>query len=256
MLGSMWKALGVWVVLAAGASAQTAAPLRALPGKDGVRTARSNESFSPGHEVRASFQASVLQVAWGKRGEAWLEFSLESADAPRDLVTVRIPISSTEDAYGEERACKVRKDGLRELTFTAGLDEPNFVDFRAAKDAHGFSFLLNKYVCRVLAAPFHCGAQEVALPKNWASWRMARRADVRLSSDAAASMNVSPVFLTEGDKAFDFARCAVEAPSKGVCCVMGKTTEWSCGGKPQGEGWHQVSGECWHKETGGICSDE
>lgn len=255
---SMLKAMRLWVVLAAVAgslSAQTTVPLRALPGKDAVRAARSAESFSATHEVRASFQATLLKTAAGKRGEAWLEFSLESPKAAGERVMVRIPLSSTRDAYGEERACRVGKDGRRELTFTAGLDEPNFVEFRAAKGAHDFSFLLNKYLCRVLASPFHCGGEEVSLPKDWASWKMARRADVRLSSDAAAEMWVSPVFVVAGEKAFDYGRCAVEAPSNGICCVMGRTTAWHCGGKPEGDGWHQVSGECWHRETGGSCSE-
>lgn len=250
----MLKLLGLWVLLAAGATAQTGLTMRATAGHDAVRAARSADSFSPEHEVRASFQATVSQAVAGKRGEAWLEFSLESAET-RDRVMVRVPISSTKDAYGEERACRVGKDGRRELVFTAGLDEPNFVAFQAAKDMHDFSFLLNKYLCRVLASPFRCGDEAVALPKSWSSWRMAGRADVRLSSDGAAAIRVSPVFMVAGEKAFDYARCAVEAPSNGVCCVMGKTTQWHCGGKPEGEGWHQVSGECWHKETGGSCSE-
>lgn len=195
----------------------------------------------------------MLEATEGKRGEAWLVFSADSADVPKTEVTIRIPLSSTEDAYGESRACRVGKDGVRRLEFTAGLDEANFVTFTAAKDSHDYSFLLNKYLCRVLAAPFHCGEKEVALPKNWATWRMARKASVRLSSDAPAAMRVSPVFLTSSEKAFDYQQCAVVAPSNGLCCVMGKETAWHCGGKPEGEGWHQVSGECWHRETGSAC---
>jgi hypothetical protein len=117
-----------------------------------------------------------------------------------------------------------------------------------------FHLLLNKYLCRALAAPFHCADRTVALPSVWSSWRVAEKASLTLSADAPARLQLSSAATNSNGIAFDPAQCAVVAPSSGICCVAHKTTEWHCGGTPAGPGWHQVSGECFHRETGGSCT--
>jgi len=249
----------VFSILFIVASAQTQAVLQSSQGHD-ARHVQSGPGLAPATELEARFNAQLTVADAAKRGEAWFVFSADLDPAgPEGLgpqhVTIRIPISSTEDAYGESRSCTVAPDGSKQLTFSAGLDEDNFVRFAAAEKSQDFHFLLNKYLCRTLAAPFHCGEQELALPRDIARWRVATDSSLVLSTDAPAAMQVSVVAITAGTRSFDYARCEVVAPSNGMCCVAGKTTEWHCGGTPVGEGWRQVSGECFHRETGGKCTE-
>jgi len=171
-------------------------------------------------------------------------------------VALRIPLSSTEDVYGESRSCKATPSGATEFTFTAGMDENNFLRFAAAEKKQEIRLLLNKYLCRAIAASFHCDGREVALPDDWTRWQLASSTALLLTSDAPAALTASPVSIEQNGRPFDSARCAAIAPSNGLCCVSGKTTEWHCGGAPTGAGWHQVSGECFHRETGGACNDK
>jgi hypothetical protein len=75
------------------------------------------------------------------------------------------------------------------------------------------------------------------------------------SQRAAARLEGSRLQLVSQDEAFDYARCAAIAPSNGLCCVGGRTTEWHCGEAPAGEGWHRVSGDCYHHGTEASCTD-
>ncbi len=207
-------------------------------------------------ETTVNTKATLLQADGSRRGELWLNISADADGASPAHVTLRIPLSSTEDVYGESRSCKIGPGGAREFTFTAGMDENNFLRFAPAQKEQEIHLLLNKYLCRALAAPFHCDGQEVALPGDWSRWRLGSSVSLVLSSDAPASLAASPVIINQTDKPFNSARCAIIAPSNGLCCVSGKTTEWHCGGTPKGTGWHQVSGECFHRETGGTCNDK
>jgi hypothetical protein len=210
-------------------------------------------ALSPRTEIYAGLRARLTWADGTGRGEVWLTVFAESS--VHSHLTLRIPLSSTGDAYGESRSCTVTPAG-DELTFTAGLDEGNFVPFAPAASAKQFHLLLNKYLCRALAAPFHCGGRTVTLTESWTSWRLGRAASIELSSDLPAQMEVETSAVQSTGIAFDRARCAVVAPSNGICCVAGKTTQWHCGGLPVGRGWHQVSGDCFHRETGGSCKDQ
>jgi hypothetical protein len=211
-------------------------------------------SLSPETEVYAGLSARLSRADPSRRGELWLAVTADAG--PSRHITLRIPLASTEDAYGESRSCTAAPGGGDLLTFTAGLDEDNFVRFASTDGDKQFHLLLNKYLCRALAAPFHCGDRDVRLPAAWASWRLGRRMSLQLSSDLPAQVEVVASALQPSRVAFDRARCAVAAPSNGICCVAGKTTQWHCGGTPAGPGWHQVSGECFHRETGGSCRDQ
>jgi hypothetical protein len=174
---------------------------------------------------------------------------------------IKLPLSSSGDAYGESRSCEVSKEGVPTFIFTAGLDEKNFVPFAAAKSDREFRFSLNKYLCRALAAPFKCKGfagppTEVKLPAEMVHWKVGSDSFVQLDSkSASAKAEVSEITVRSSGKPFDYATCAQVAPSNGLCCVQHKTTEWHCGGKPEGVGWHQVSGDCYHRETGGSCAE-
>ncbi|MDP9038126.1 MAG: hypothetical protein M3O02_02485 [Acidobacteriota bacterium] len=201
----------------------------------------------------ASLTVRLPTARRGTRGELWLVVAAEASGTTAARITLRIPLSSTEDVYGESRSCTAGPGGARELTFTAGMDEENFADFAASAAPHAMHLLLNKYLCRALAAPFHCDGQEVRVPADWTRWSLAPSASLQLSSAAPATAIVSSVAIKSTGVPFDSARCAEIAPSEGMCCVAGKSTEWHCGGTPVGEGWHQVSGECFHRETAGRC---
>ena len=229
--------------------------VHATKGHDGHYVQQRHGGVSPAMEVCASFRGRVAEADAKQRGEVWLTVTADF-DGPQPVSAVlRIPLASTEDAYGESRSCTTKADGSRELVYTAGLDEANFVRFAASDEQHPFRLLLNKYLCRLLAAPFHCGGEVVALKPEWAHWKLAREFGFELSSDAASTFASTELLLVDTIVPFDFARCAVVAPSNGYCCVGGKTTEWHCGGTPVGVGWHQVSGECFHRETGGSCAE-
>lgn len=174
---------------------------------------------------------------------------------------IELPLSSSGDAYGESRRCYVSREGALTFVFTAGLDEKNFMQF-APSEEREFQFSLNKYLCRAMAAPFQCPTvfggptTAVKLPSDMSKWVVGGYRSVELSSKAAqATAEISPIVLQSDGKPFDYGTCARIAPSNGLCCVQHKTTEWHCGGKPEGEGWDQVSGDCWHRETGGSCSE-
>jgi len=181
--------------------------------------------------------------------------------APVDELNIRLVLSSVADAYGESRECSISHTGAAAFTFTAGLDEQNFVAFEAAKDERDFRFSLNKYLCRALAAPFRCDdafgrVSEVKLPSVMSRWKVGVLSSIELDSKGApAKVEASDIAITSSEKDFDYATCAAVAPSNGMCCVGHKTTEWHCGGTPEGPGWHQVSGDCYHRETGGSCSE-
>lgn len=218
------------------------------------------QEVSPRMELWANLRAELTGVQTGAHGTAWLIVSARyvgkpaSADKPSS-VTLRIPISSTEDVYGESRSCNARGDRSLGLTFTAGMDEQNFMRFDRSGEPHDFHLLLNKYLCRALASPFHCGSRAVSLPQDWAGWRIVSTMRVVTEPAASAGVHVDTLAIKTTATPFDRARCAVVAPSNGICCVAGKTTEWHCGGTPAGAGWHQVSGECFHRETGGSCHE-
>jgi hypothetical protein len=232
--------------------------MQALKSSAGHNAERSVETrgVAADVETEAVVQARLTQADGTHRGDAWLQISAEADGAEPAHVMLRIPFSSTEDVYGESRSCKVQPSGAKELTFTAGMDEKNFLRFAAGKKTEEIRVLLNKYLCRALAAPFHCDGREVALPRDWSEWRLASSTSVLLTSDAPAALEVTPVEIEQSGQAFDAASCAVIAPSNGLCCVANKTTEWHCGGTPAGAGWHQVSGECFHRETGGSCTEK
>ncbi len=206
--------------------------------------------------LTASFKVRLAEMSEGAEGALYLRYSLRAvgADGRPAEMSVRVPLASTDEAYGEERSCAVNASGAREMVFTAGLDEVNFMPFHTAREPRAFSFSLNKYLCRVLAAPFNCQGQTVRLPQSPAAWTVAEHRDVVLHSKSDAQMEGEPVEVAVGGR-FDAAQCAVIAPSNGMCCVAGKSTEWHCGGTPVGVGWHQVSGECFHRETGGSCRE-
>jgi hypothetical protein len=224
--------------------------------------AHDAESKSQSTGVRATAESEVtlrgrlIQADASKRGELWLTISAETSTPTPAHLTLRIPLSSTEDIYGESRSCKVIPGAPTEFTYSAGMDENNFLRFAPGVSEQPMQLLLNKYLCRALAAPFHCNGREVTLPSDWSQWRMARNVSLSLSSDAPATLRATSVLVKENGKPFEPTSCPVIAPSNGLCCVANKTTEWHCGGTPVGPGWHQVSGECFHRETGGQCTDK
>ncbi len=230
--------------------------VRATHGHDGGLASISSHAGNAEHEVYADVRGRFVDVAAMAHGSAWLVATVRlpgpfaDGSALRQL-EIRIPLASTEEAYGESRSCKVLRDGSLAAVLTAGLDEPNFVPFATSLSAHDFHFLLNKYLCRALAAPVRCGNREYTLPQNIQFSRI-DQLEVQLHSDAPAAFEIS-FDRRPTDVLFDYKQCEKIAPSGGLCCVAGKTTEWHCGQKPQGEGWHQVSGSCFHRETGGSC---
>jgi hypothetical protein len=260
MLGCMWRVFKIvgWMVLGGCvcvAQTPVAAKVREMRAAPGVeaRMMFESEGFAPTTEVYADVLARFSRAEAAKGGELWLEVSASTAAG--EHLTLRIPLANTGDAYGEERSCKAAGDGRDALVYTAGLDEKNFVDFAAAGKDKEFHLLLNKYLCRALAAPFHCGQRTVMLPGEWTLWRVAKHSGLVLSAGAVAAVQVLGASVMQTTTAFDRTRCAVVAPSNGLCCVGGKTTAWHCGVAPTGKGWHQVSGECYHQETGGSCKD-
>lgn len=222
--------------------------------------AQSKPPVSPQTEVWANVRARISRAETEAHGTVWLTLHASytgAAPAPAAAkhVSLRIPLSSTEDVYGESRSCSARSNGSVDLVFTAGIDEKNFVRFASSTDSQTFHLLVNKYLCRALASPFHCGSREITLPQDWAGWKVSSAMRVSAEPASSATLDLGRVELERTTIPFDRARCAAVAPSNGLCCVAGKTTEWHCGGKPAGSGWHQVSGECFHRETGGSCHD-
>jgi len=232
--------------------AAPAVTLLSAPQHD-VRTALHSNVHAPATEIFADLRLHLEQADPAQRGEVWLDVSAAS-DQTRARLTLRIPLANTGDVYGESRSCSIAPDGSEDLTFTAGMDEKNFMGFTPSGKDLDVHLLLNKYLCRALVAPFHCADRTVTLPSDWSNWRVAESASLTLSADAPAKLQLSSAATISSGIAFDPAQCAVVAPSNGMCCVAHKTTEWHCGGTPAGEGWHQVSGECFHRETGGSCS--
>jgi len=173
-------------------------------------------------------------------------------------LVIRIPLSSSADPYGESRSCLVLDNGHTHFSYTAGLDEQNFVPFAPMARARDFQFPVNKYLCRALAAPFDCRrkgkTRQTKLPSDMSQWKI-RTVALNLHGPSAAKAEVSKLQLVSDNKPFDYATCAKVAPSDGMCCVAHKETQWHCGTKPEGKGWHQVSGSCYHRETGASCSD-
>jgi hypothetical protein len=200
---------------------------------------------------------SVFEMA-PQQGEVQLH------GTPTQKLVISLPLSSVQEAYGEARSCAITKEGQPEFQFTAGEDEQNFVPFASMSKGREFHFLLNKYLCRALAAPFHCSqstaarisaTSDIRMEPDMSRWKLVE-AHVQLqSSGSAARVSVEPVKIKTTGRPFDYARCAILAPSDGVCCVQHKTTDWHCGGSPIGDGWHQVSGDCYHRETGGSCKE-
>jgi hypothetical protein len=197
----------------------------------------------------------LTQADASKDGEVWLDVSADAVGPEPAHITLRIPLSNTGEVYGEARACKPAADGSLDLTFTAGMDEANYVHFAPSANETRTHFLLNKYLCRALAAPFHCNGAATYVTGDWSQWRLGATSIVTLTSEKPASLSLGNVRVEAEAAAFDPASCKVIAPSNGLCCVANKTTEWHCGGTPAGPGWHQVSGECFHRETGGSCKD-
>ncbi len=261
------------------------APARAVPAqtpdasrtivqvRPGERIAVREERHSPFHatkEIEVGVDARLLETGTGPGGEGSLTLSVVSqmdvrpgdgsaVAGPR--LVIHLPLSSTADVYGESRSCQVSKEGVTTFEFSAGLDEKNFIPFTSSPGEREFRFLINKYLCRALAAPFACKSSDgpatfVDLPRDMTRWRVGLSSSIQLQSrDHAAKAEVSSVSLTSVEKTFDYETCEAIAPSSGLCCVQHKTTEWHCGGTPAGEGWHKVSGDCWHRETGGNCTD-
>jgi len=241
--------------------------------KKGAGSAASVSDQSPvggDKEIEVSVHARLVSVGADPEHEGDLTLTVISEfdqpgrsrllpGSPRLLI--RLPLSSSGDAYGESRSCEVSKEGVPTFIFTAGLDEKNFVPFAASESDREFRFSLNKYLCRALAAPFKCenhytAATEEKLPADMGHWKVGSHSFVQLESkNAPAKAEVSEITLSSSGKPFDYATCAAVAPSNGLCCVGHKTTEWHCGGKPEGAGWHQVSGDCYHRETGGSCEE-
>lgn len=204
-------------------------------------------------EVFATFRARLTKADPMQKGDLTLFVSADAANGEHAII--RIPLASTGEAYGEERTCRTNPAGNRELVYTAGLDEANYVEFAAATDYKEFHFLLNRYLCRLLAAPFHCKGQSVSLTAAWGTWRLGREMHVDLLSAASATVDTTPITTLVTTQPFDRERCASVAPSGGFCCVGGHTTEWHCGGTPSTAGWEQISGECFHRETPTACHD-
>jgi hypothetical protein len=227
-----------------------------------------NKAFPASQVTGATAEAQLMESGGQALRDGILELSLifetgSSLEGKRDAangsdLVIRIPLSSSADAYGESRSCIVLDNGHVHFDYRAGLDEKNFVSYSKMESSREFHFLVNKYLCRALAAPFPCRGKRDGpklLPANMGQWKI-RGAHIDLhSNSSAAKVEVSKFTLTTTGKAFDYATCAKIAPSNGLCCVQHKTTEWHCGGKPEGDGWHQVSGDCYHRETGGSCSD-
>lgn len=218
-----------------------------------VALAQTPQPVAPATEVFANFRARLTKADLTAKGDLTL---FVSADAPNgDHATIRIPLASTGEAYGEDRACRTDAAGHRELVYTAGLEEANYMEFRASSEYRDFHFLLNKYLCRLLAAPFRCNGHDVPLTAAWDTWTLGRELHVDLVSSASATVDTTPIKLIVSDRTFDHAQCAQVAPSGGFCCVGGQTTEWHCGGTPSTPGWEQVSGECFHRTTSTACHD-
>ena len=241
--------------------------------RHGAESATSDTDQRPvggDKEIEVSVHARLVKAdaAPGHEGDLMLTVISEFDQPGRSRLLpnpprlfIRLPLSSSGDAYGESRSCHVSREGVPTFIFTAGLDEKNFVPFLASEKDQEFHFSLNKYLCRALAAPFHCKGfagplMEEKLPSEMMHWKVGSHSFVQLESrNAPAKAEVSEITLSSSGKPFDYATCAAVAPSNGLCCVAHKTTEWHCGGKPEGAGWHQVSGDCYHRETGGSCEE-
>jgi hypothetical protein len=174
---------------------------------------------------------------------------------------ILIPLSGAVDSYGESRSCYIGTDGVpASYTYVAGLDEKNYIRFEPMASEREFRFSLNKYICRALAAPYSCSRPHEppsmqSTPPDVSHW-LIEFASVDLSStNSPARADVSDITLTSTGKPFDYTTCAKVAPSDGMCCIAHKETAWHCGTKPDGKGWHQVSGSCYHRETGASCTD-
>jgi hypothetical protein len=246
-----------------GLQAQT---LEVALGKTHAIWQESHPAQDPQREVRLSLNARLTQADSAAAADGKLTLRIVSEygllpSQPQARLVIEIPLSSTAEAYGESRSCSVAKDGATTLVFTAGLDEKNFVPFAASDKNKHFEFLLNKYLCRALAATFSCESadgtrMQQSLPKDMAHWKVGVSTVVELdSTNAPARTEVSPVTITASGKPFDYATCEKIAPSNGMCCVEHKSTQWHCGGTPVGDGWHRVSGDCFHRETGASCSE-
>ncbi len=149
-----------------------------LQSKGGVEAREAVKGAAVPALREAMAKASVRLVRAGAgRGEVWLEVS---ARAEGQTLTLRVPLSSTEDAYGESRACVVKADGRREFVFSAGLDERNYAEFKVAEKDKAVELLGNKYLCRAMAAPFDCAGKAVQLTGDWSKWTLGEASAVTL----------------------------------------------------------------------------
>ena len=252
---------------ALGQAASARTELATKPGQDTVTVQSHQSPLSAANEINVDLHARLLHAdPKAQNGNLTLavvakldQASSRDGMAQQPLLIIEIPLSSTADAYGESRSCSTSKEGRLTFTYSAGLDEKNFTRFNSG-DEREFQFLLNKYLCRALAAPFRCSKPggtsfEQKLPNDMGLWKVGESSYIKLSSTVSpAKASVSRIELSTSGHTFDYANCEKIAPSNGMCCVGHKSTQWHCGGTPVGEGWHQVSGDCFHRETGASCN--
>ncbi len=250
-MGKLFRTAAAWGIALLSCHTCMAQAAAAPPSSNSLGPANATGPGIAGdRHATATFSGNMVKT--GSTGTLYFVFSLDHSGGPGAPVhvQVRLPLASTFDAYGEERSCTTA-DGL---VFTAGLDEQNFMPFQPKQTAQQFSFDLNKYLCRVLAAPFRCGGKTIPLPQDVAGWTMAHEQFMQIRDiDTPTTFHATSADV-QTNGAFDAAQCPVIAPSQGMCCVGGKSTEWHCGGTPAGTGWHQVSGECFHRDTGATCT--
>gem|GEM_PF-4577094 len=273
-------AMGFTCSEAVGQTADTASSLqtplpttKTIEVRKGVESEYSNTDQLPvsgDKEIEVRVRARLVKADAAPEHEGDLVLTVISQlDQPRcsqpfpgcPRLFINLPLSSAGDARGESRRCAISREGGVTFVFTAALDEKNFVPFAASESDREFRFSLNKYLCRAVAAPFECKGfigrpVEQKLPSDMDHWKVGSYSFVQLDSKGApAKAEVSEIMLTSSGKPFDYKTCAKIAPSNELHCVAHKTMERHCGGKPEGVGWHQVSGDCYERETGGSCTE-
>lgn len=203
-----------WVVVMCAANvacAQVTREMRSSAGQDAER-GTGGAAYTASHEVRAAMTLQLTTADAAQGGAVTLEFTAKRGTTD---VLLRVPLAGTNAAQGEARECTVAADGNRSLRFTAGVEPANFMAFAPAAKAKEIDLLLNRYLCRALAAPFDCAGTAVSLPERWDGWKLAGTARLTMTSGAPAVLKTSPVVIAETADRFSNAQCAASTEGAG-----------------------------------------
>ncbi len=198
------------------AQAQTSGiPIRVLhstPGHD-ARKQNSGEAYPDTNEVVAALQLRLREADPTHPGHIWLQFSADTGPNSRAAhLLIRVPLSASGIPTPGQSTCTVNPQGDPFLTFTASPDPKNFVPFQPAASTTNIELSLNTYLCQALAASYTCNGTPHPLTIRWPAWKLARTAQLLLTGEAPATLDLSPVAILATDQLFPESQCPKPKP--------------------------------------------